>query len=100
MNGENKMPVSSRSRMISFRVSAEEYRRLREICLANGIRNFSEMARTAVNVLLQQPRLMRQETLEYQLAELKARVDTLAIHMRELKHNATNGAGPSDSEHL
>ena len=49
------MSLESRNRMISFRLSAEEYEKFRELCFSSGIRSVSEMARVAINTLLQQP---------------------------------------------
>lgn len=40
-----------RSKMVSFRLSADEYARFRTICEARGIRSLSDLARTAVQRL-------------------------------------------------
>jgi len=37
-----------RSKMVSFRLSLEEYARFQTICEARGIRSLSDLARTAV----------------------------------------------------
>ncbi len=49
------MSLDPRSRMISFRLTADEYDKCRELCFAQGLRSVSEMARAAINLLLQQP---------------------------------------------
>jgi len=40
-----------RSKMVSFRLSLEEYARFQTICEARGIRSLSDLARTAVQNL-------------------------------------------------
>lgn len=47
------MSLESRSRMISFRLTDEEYERFRRLCLSRGLRNVSELVRTAVNQMLE-----------------------------------------------
>lgn len=75
--------------MISFRLTAEEYDKFRELCFARGIRSFSEMARAAINLLLQQPACAPQEALESRVAELEGRLHVLAL---ELKKNHSVGS--------
>ena len=40
-----------RSKMVSFRLSADEYAKFRTICEARGIRSLSDLARTAMQRL-------------------------------------------------
>ena len=75
------MPFESRSRMISFRLTSEEYERFRELCLTNGIRSVSEMARAAINLLLQQPEHVPQVAIEGRVAALEGRFHVLALEM-------------------
>ena len=70
--------------MISFRLTAEEYERFRELCFTNGIRSVSEMARAAINLLLQQPARAPQEALEGRVSELEGRLHMLALEMKQL----------------
>ena len=44
-----------RSRMVSFRLSPEEYARLQAVCSAQGIRSLSDLARTAMQRLIEHP---------------------------------------------
>lgn len=75
--------------MISFRLTAEEYDKFRELCFIHGIRSVSEMARAAINLLLQQPTRAPQEALESRVAELEGRLHILALEMK--KRNAVGG---------
>ena len=88
--------------MLTFRVSEEEYERFHEICYSKGIRNVSEMARTAINVLLQQPDRIAEESLETRVNELEARLHRLAAEFKRLRHTspaaATAGAIEDQAE--
>lgn len=71
--------------MVSFRLTEEEYDRLRALCFTNGVRSVSEMARAALNHLLRQPARVQPETVECRLAELEGRVQMLALELSERK---------------
>ena len=77
--------LESRNKMISFRLSEEEYDRFRDLCFSQGIRSVSEMARTAINMLLQQPARAPQENLESRVSELEGRVHILALELKRLQ---------------
>ena len=81
-----------RSRMISFRLTAEEYDRFRELCATCGTRSVSELARAAINSLLKQPAQVPEEALEYRVAELEGRVNMLRSEFRKLRQNAAGQA--------
>ena len=70
--------------MISFRLSAEEYDRFRELCFTHGIRSVSEMARAAINMLLEQPARAPQESLEVRVSELEGRLHLLSLELKRL----------------
>lgn len=82
------MSLDSRSRMVSFRLTADEYDRFRELCFTHGIRNVSEMARTAINMLLQQPSQASRGALECRVAELEGRLHMLALEIKRLSHTS------------
>jgi hypothetical protein len=73
--------------MISFRLTAEEYEKFRELCFTHGVGSISEMARAAINMLLQQPARAPQEALEYRVAELEGRLHMLALELKKLNQN-------------
>lgn len=86
------MPLESRSRMISFRLTAEEYDKFRELCFTQGVRSVSEMARAAMHLLVQQPARLPQEALESRVAELEGRLHMLALEMKKLTYNGVSNA--------
>jgi Ribbon-helix-helix protein, copG family len=72
--------------MVSFRLTADEYDRFRELCSASGTRSVSELARAAINSLLKQPAQVPSELLESRVAELEGRVNMLGLEFKELRH--------------
>ena len=78
----------SRNRTISFRLTAEEYDRIHELCYANGIPSISEMARTAINMLLQQPTRASEKGLESRVAQVESRLQMLSLEVKKLNQSA------------
>ncbi len=83
------MSLESRSRMISFRLTAEEYERFRELCYTHGIRSVSEMARSAINMMLSQPSRAPQEALETRVSELESRLHLLSLEIKRMNQHST-----------
>lgn len=83
--------------MISFRLSAEEYEKFRELCFTSGIRSVSEMARVAINTLLQEPNRVGHESLEARVTDLEGRLHILSLEIKSLNQHRQqyNGAAPS-----
>jgi len=81
------MPIKARSKMISFRLSAEEYEHFRELCYSQGIRSVSELARAAVNRLARDPDPVHAsgEALETRVTNLEAQLQTLALELRRIR---------------
>jgi uncharacterized small protein (DUF1192 family) len=71
--------------MISFRLTAEEYDRFRELCSTCGTRSVSELARAAINSLLKEPAQVPEEALAYRVAELEGRINMLNLEFRRLR---------------
>jgi hypothetical protein len=78
------MSIESRSRMISFRLTQDEYEKFRRVCFTHGIKSVSEMARAAINMLLQEPERAPNEAIESRVAELEARVHMLFLELKRL----------------
>lgn len=84
------MSLESRSKMISFRLSEQEYHRLREVCFKNGIRSVSELGRAAINMLLQQPAGAPKHSLASRVSELENRLHLLSMEVKKLGNGARN----------
>jgi len=84
MSLEARSRIEARSRMISFRLSAEEYERFRDLCFAQGANTVSEMARAAINLLLQEPSRASRQTLESRVAQLEGQISSLCLEIKRL----------------
>ena len=73
--------LKRRSRMISFRLSEDEYARVLRVCETEGARSVSDLARDALH------RLTRKDTeipVENIIRALEGRVDTLDFQVQQL----------------
>jgi hypothetical protein len=77
-----------KSKMISFRLSPEEYQRLRDTCELQGIRSLSDLARTAMQELIASG--WQPVPLSDEVRELRNRVRTLSLQMDHLSHKLDN----------
>ena len=69
--------------MVSFRLPPEEYDQFREICLASGGNNVSQLLRTAVSRFLQDGRRLDsiEITLEHRVARLESQLHILLAEL-------------------
>ena len=73
--------LKRRSRMISFRLSEDEYASLRSLCENGGARSVSDLARDAVHRLIQKD---SHAEVEIALRTLEGRMDTLDLQVQRL----------------
>lgn len=66
--------LNRKSKMVSFRVSSEDYERLRLFCVSNGQRSVSDLARLAVGNVVENGRAPSVET---RLSEVENRIHLL-----------------------
>jgi hypothetical protein len=79
------MAPDSRSRVISIRLTADEYARFRELCQAQGTRSLSEMARAAMQTMLDQSlHALPEESIEVRLSQLETRLRLLSLEVKRL----------------
>jgi hypothetical protein len=83
------MVLKQRNRQISFRVSEEEYERLREFCVSSGARSLSDVARCGLLEIaglganhIEDPLTGRMQTLDFRVRQLNRRVEQLADLMQ------------------
>jgi hypothetical protein len=94
--GESKpMSKEFRSRMVSFRLTEEEYDRLHQLCYVQGIRSVSDLARAGINLLLQQPDRATPETLESRVTEIESRLRILSLELRRMTQSGITIRGSS-----
>jgi hypothetical protein len=97
--------LKRRSRMISFRVSEDEYAGLKNLCVDKGARSVSDMARDAVHLLIanhspqnawQNNQAWPNNQLETVVQVLQGRIEALDIEVKRLS-TALNGQMPARS---
>ncbi|HUV70438.1 MAG TPA: hypothetical protein VMW15_12295 [Terracidiphilus sp.] len=88
----NMTVLNPRSRMISVRLSEEEYSALRRLCSVTGARSVSDLTRDAMRVLLKST--SREEVLgihvdefRTQMRSLDRKIEQLAADITSLKTN-------------
>lgn len=78
-----------RSRMISIRLSDEEYSGLKRLCIAKGARSVSDLARTAMSELLTEGLEVRIGTrvdeVRLQISALDRKVDEICARLSPSK---------------
>ena len=85
--------LNPRSRMISIRLSEEEYSAVRRLCSATGARSVSDLARDAMRVLIKKS-ASRDDVLgihvdefRSQMRNLDQKIEQLAADITSLKAN-------------
>jgi len=79
------MAPDPRSRVISIRLTADEYTCFRELCLSQGSRTLSEMARAAMQTMLHQSLAPQpEESVEGRLAQIESRLRLLSLEVKRL----------------
>ena len=75
--------LKRRSRMISFRVSEDEYAGLKNLCVNKGARSVSDMARDAVHRLITNHSWPNNQ-LESVVQVLQVRIEALDVEVKRL----------------
>jgi Arc/MetJ-type ribon-helix-helix transcriptional regulator len=78
------MSLGSRSKLVSFRLTEEEWKRFRDLCYSRGISSVSEMVRAAVNALANDPQRAAPESLEILVNDIEGRLRILAMELRKV----------------
>jgi len=75
--------MKTRSRLVTFRLSTEEYEQLEQVCVSSGSRSISEFARSAVMHRVS-TRTSQKPSLGEDLATLSERLRELDTALKEL----------------
>ena len=86
--------VNQKSKMVSFRLSDEEYLRMREYCVVIGVRSLSEMARVAMERLIDSQN-GNAEAINEQVRGLRSKIKDLASEVERISHLVENANGHS-----
>jgi hypothetical protein len=76
--------LKRREKMVSIRLSDDEYRRLKEMTQAQGARSVSDVARSAMQLMLAAHQAGSDGTIESRVRELDGRVAVLDREVQRL----------------
>lgn len=76
--------------MVSFRLTEDQYEEFRSLCASHGSSSVSDMARTAVTLLLGRPKPSPQQMLESRVADVEERISALAADIRRLQNTVSS----------
>jgi hypothetical protein len=76
--------LKRRTRIISFRLFEDEYHELESLCISQGIRSISDLARSALCRLAREGGMPADENLEDELWKLKNRMEGLDGQIKKL----------------
>jgi hypothetical protein len=71
-----------RNRMISFRLSPEEYERFAKMCSERGVRSISDMARIALQKLVAGD--AESDPISFEVRDLRSQIKTMANEVERL----------------
>jgi hypothetical protein len=74
--------------MITFRLTSDEYEKCREVCFSRGISSVSDMARTGIKLLIQQPDRVGPQALETRVSDLESRFRLLLLEFRRMNQTS------------
>ncbi|HVW84505.1 MAG TPA: hypothetical protein VHB50_07480 [Bryobacteraceae bacterium] len=72
-------PSLRRSKMVSFRLSPEEFAKFQEICASQGVRSLSDFARTAMQQLIASNNLS--DPLWHEVGQLREQIRALCVQV-------------------
>lgn len=74
----------SKTKMISFRLSEDEFVEFRRICMEEGFASFSDLVRVAVQQMLSNRVRQREATLQTAMEHIQSRMDELDRNLKQL----------------
>lgn len=86
--------MKRRAKMVSIRLSDDEYRRIKEMTEAQGARSVSDVARSAMHLMLANFEGGAEATMEARMQEMDGRLTELGDEIQRLSRLvAANGKG-------
>lgn len=79
--------MTTRNKMISLRLSPEEFEQFRNVAYSHGIRSVSELVRAAITRLVRDPNRAADRGLEFRVSNLEGQIHLLAAELRRLQHH-------------
>lgn len=88
--------VNRKNRMISFRLSDEEYEHLVNLCQTQGARSLSDLARAAMQSLIASGGTNGTADIEQRISHLDGRVKVLDLAVERLSQMVATAGGPGE----
>lgn len=85
------MVLKRRSRLVSFRLSEEEYQELCSACISSGARSISDLARTALDQWISSSNAADNCVFTSQMCALDAKVRQLRSEVEQLSKRLAEG---------
>ena len=86
--------MKRRAKMVSIRLSEDEYRRIKEMTEAQGARSVSDVARSAMHLMLANYEAGTEATMEARMQEMDGRLNELGDEIQRLSRLvAADGKG-------
>jgi hypothetical protein len=82
-----------KTKMVSFRLSGDEYRLLQGACEKSGARSVSELARSAMQRIILDTGTISSDSAEASLRELQIKLDVLSSEVDRLSRLMRSGPG-------
>ena len=79
------MFTKSKTRIVSFRLSDEEFYSFRKVCISEGFGSFSELIRAGVQELIANRHGNSAEALRAAVEKLNARIEEVGRDVKQLK---------------
>ena len=79
------MFTKGKTRIVSFRLSDEEFYSFRKVCISEGFGSFSELIRAGVQELIASRHGNSTEALRAALEKLNARIEEVSRDVKQLK---------------
>ena len=86
-----------KSKMISFRLSPDEFQRIKELCATHGLRSISDLARVALLKLIASEN--GANPLAYEVLDLRRQVRSISVALDRLSE-VVNSGDPKNPETL
>jgi hypothetical protein len=86
--------MSPKSKMVSFRMTAEEYTSLRHACAVIGVRNVSELARAAMHRIIE-CQDGSNPAIQAQVLGLREKIANLTLEIDRLDRLVTSNTAPA-----
>jgi hypothetical protein len=92
------MALQSKSKIVTFRLTDEEFQQFKTLCSANGTRSVSEVARFAIESVLHGDIALPDAQLRAQIRQLEDKVAVLNCRIEDIVRQVEGGAAAASAK--